>query len=260
MTMFYNNRDTIISILDYFNINYPENINNFKLPCDWNEEELDYFMKAMPYNVNCNDCVFKDNLQFWYSTALLSVKDQCINRPSNYTKIPWQFVLRNPLLRKSKYLVKIGENLFASNNHKFNDNFLEFEKYQNLTAENLLMIFNSAKANHIVLNRDSYNFLTKHLDILNLPSHKRLLDAYYKMLTSLNLYDCISSDKLLKLPVCYLEKWIRTARIHDILNFVDNNQEKLQKANKQVNELVLSMLTNKLIRKRDKIEEKKTLV
>ena len=43
----------------------PKNIENFRLPIDWTEEEMDIFFENMYKHVNCNGCSYKENLRYW---------------------------------------------------------------------------------------------------------------------------------------------------------------------------------------------------
>ena len=102
---YYNNRETIFKILKMLDIDFPgdlESMKHFRLPQDWTEEELDAVFANMSNHVNCNGCHFKDNLRFWKPNALDDPIKVCNNE--YFTEIPWQYLLRNPLLKKEKYL------------------------------------------------------------------------------------------------------------------------------------------------------------
>ena len=221
MTMFYDNRETIIQIMDYFNIKHPQNVNTFKLPCDWNEEELDYFMEAMPYNVNCNNCVFEGNLKFWASEALDTPKEQCITNRHSYTEIPWQFVLRNALIKKRKYLERIGNNLFSSYVTPY-INFLKLPEYQSLTDEELLLIINALDVSNLESARLSsfYKFIFEYVELLDEEEHKDILDKFLELLVKEHSYDSYSTDILLRIPTSYLNNWIKSVTPETSLQFI----------------------------------------
>lgn len=221
MTMFYDNRETVIQIMDYFNIKHPQNVNTFKLPCDWNEEELDYFMKAMPYNVNCNGRVFEDNLKFWAPTSLYSPKDQCAKNLYCYTEIPWQYILRNPLIKKLKYLEQIGKNLFSSYVNPY-INFLKLPKYQELTDEDLLIIIDNLDVDNLkdrYIN-SFYKFIFEYIELLNEKQHKDILDKFLELLINEHSYDSYSTDILLRMPTSYLHKWIKSVTPEISVQFI----------------------------------------
>lgn len=247
MTMFYDNRETIIEIMDYFNIKHPQNVNTFKLPCDWNEEELDYFMKAMAYNVVCNGCYFKDNLQFWYPTALMSVEDQCLKRPNTYTEIPWQFVLRNPLLKKSKYLSQIGKNLFTPYNYGY-EHFLEIEKYTMLNTSEILTIIDNININDINKNNEKkfYQFIATHIELLSEKNYKYILDKFFEVLVNYHAYDCVSSDALFKMPTEYINKWFEISELSDIIKFIQCRLVEKTSQDNNFKSVVMNALIKKL--------------
>ena len=221
LTMFYNNRETVIQLMDYFNIRHPKNVNTFKLPCDWNEEELDYFMEAMPYNVNCNACVFEGNLKFWAPKALDSPKDQCITTRHYYTEIPWQFILRNPIIKKPKYLEQIGKNLFSSYVTSY-INFLKLPEYQSLTDEELLLIINALDVSNLESARLSsfYKFIFEYVELLDEEEHKDILDKFLELLIKEHSYDSYSTDILLRMPTSYLNKWIKSVTPETSVQFI----------------------------------------
>ena len=45
MTQFYSNKEKVIEVLKLFDVKLPDNIENFRLPIDWNEEEMDIFFR-----------------------------------------------------------------------------------------------------------------------------------------------------------------------------------------------------------------------
>lgn len=171
ITQYYSNKDYVIEILRLFNIKLPENIENFRLPVDWNEEELDIFFDNMYNHVNCNGCDFAHNLEFWAKNSLYDVKTQC---STCYSEIPWQYVLRNPLLKKKKYLEKIGKNAYSGNSNW--KKFYQISRYLDLSEEEIKIILTNidyTKLKHddnvaaFALNNLKYiedeNFLKKNL-------------------------------------------------------------------------------------------------
>lgn len=97
LTNYYSHKDEVIEFLKILNIKLPKNIENFRLPIDWTEAEIDIFFITVYNHSNCNGCTYERNLNFWGTSSLDSVEEQC-NR--HYSEIPWQFVLRNPILKK----------------------------------------------------------------------------------------------------------------------------------------------------------------
>lgn len=137
LTEYYSHKNEIIEMFNVFKIDVPKNISDFRLPVDWNEEEMDIFFDTLRNHYVCNGCIYKSNLRYWSQNSLKNVKEQC---HTNYSEIPWQFVLMNPLLRKDKYLQLMGKNIFNSSHGSY---FLAIDKYQPLKDSEIKMILNN---------------------------------------------------------------------------------------------------------------------
>ena len=133
LTEYYSHKDSIIEMFNIYNIKTPKDITNFRLPIDWNEEELDIFFSTMRNHYNCNGNFFQYNLRHWGSSSLKSVKEQC-NR--SYSELPWQYVLRNPLLKTEKYLKLIGEKITETHGN----NLASIYHYQDLDENQIKII------------------------------------------------------------------------------------------------------------------------
>ena len=155
---FYNDRKSVLELLTYVGADIPDGIEDVILPCDWSEEELDIFFKELSRHVNCNNCVYADNLQF-YSYR---VAKNPFHYTNSYTEIPWQFVLCNPLLNTVKYGRLIGEALSGrSNGYKF----VQIDKYQELDTEVLSKIIESINVSQV---KDKYliDFLLRNISYI----------------------------------------------------------------------------------------------
>ena len=198
ITQYYSNKDYVIEILKLFNIKLPENIENFRLPIDWNEEELDIFFDTIYNHVNCNGCTFDRNLEFWAKNSLDDVKIQC-NR--QYSEIPWQYVLRNPLLKKKKYLEKIGKNAYGnSGNWK---NFYEINHYLDLSEEEIKIILTNIDYTKLKHNDKVADFVLDNLKYVEDENFlKKIYSLYY------NSYDFKYKKKILEMPYKYISQWL----------------------------------------------------
>ena len=87
LTQYYSHKDEAIEFLRLLDVKLPDKIENFRLPIDWTEQELDVFFDTMHNHVNCNGCVYVENLRFWGKYSLMSVEDQC--KKTYYDEIPW---------------------------------------------------------------------------------------------------------------------------------------------------------------------------
>ena len=105
---YYNDRKEIFALLDAFNIEYPKQITEIILPCEWNETQLDWFFKNIAL-ISCpNGAYFDNNLQYWdWHSAYNFQKNFKKDYIPHGLTIPFQFVLQNPLLNTEKYMEKI---------------------------------------------------------------------------------------------------------------------------------------------------------
>lgn len=229
MTQFYSNKEAVIEVLKLFDVKLPDNIENFRLPIDWNEEELDMFFDTVNNHVNCNGCTYEGNLKFWGNRSLIDVKTQCYK--SGYSEIPWQYVLRNPLLKKEKYLKKIGQNAFTP--WRWN-NFYRIDKYLNLSDEEIKIILNNIDYTKMKNKGDVEEFILRHLNLIE-------DDAFLKKIYSLfcNSYDFRYRKKILDMPYKYMLQWAYDCK-NDAARFIEENKEHFTK--EQRKELLMKAL------------------
>lgn len=169
LTEYYYHKDSIIEMFNIFDIKIPENIINFRLPIDWNEEELDIFLSTMK-NHNCNGNYLSDNLRHWGKRSLKCVKDQC---NLNYSEIPWQYILRNPLLIQEKYLKLIGQKI----TEKHGDNLVNIYNYQKLNEDQIKIILDNFDYNKITgLKNNIGGFVLKYIHLID---NDNFLDKIY---------------------------------------------------------------------------------
>jgi hypothetical protein len=214
MTQFYSNKETVIEILKMFDVKLPDKIENFRLPIDWNEEELDMFFDTVNNHVNCNGCTFEDNLRFWGRKSLDDVKTQCYK--SGYSEIPWQYVLRNPLIKKEKYLKKIGQNAFTP--WRWN-NFYRIDKYQDLSEEEIKIILNNIDYTKMKNKGDVEEFVLRHLKLIE---NDAFLEKIYSLFYS--SYEFRYQKKILDMPYKYILKWACDCK-NDATRFIEENKE-----------------------------------
>ena len=214
MTQFYSNKDRVIDVLRLFDVKLPDNIENFRLPIDWNEEELDIFFDTVNNHVNCNGCTYEGNLKFWGRKSLDDVKTQCCK--NGYSEIPWQYVLRNPLLKKEKYLEKIGQNAFTP--WRWNS-FYKIDRYLDLSDEEIKIILNNIDYTKLKNKGDIEEFVLRHLKLIE-------NDAFLEKIYSLfyNSYEFRYQKKILDMPYKYILKWAYDCK-NDATRFIEENKE-----------------------------------
>ena len=124
MCNYYSHKEGILNLLDYFDIERVPNIENFRLPIDYTEEEIAVIVKNVYCTSNCNGSYYKDNLRYTRQSLIKPVKSV-----SSYDNIMWQYVLQNPFVLN--HLEEIASNLKYS---KYSI-FAHVDEYQELTDE-----------------------------------------------------------------------------------------------------------------------------
>lgn len=234
-TQYYSNRTEIFAVLRALDFMLPEGIENFRLPQDWTEDELDVVFEHMGNHVNCNGCHFKDNLRFWKPNALDDPIKVCNNR--GYTEIPWQYLLRNPSLKKEKYLAEIGR-MFCVPNGKYHayqwHHFAKITEYQDLTPEEIKIMINNIDYTYYnkTKSEDLNKFLIKNIELID---NEVFLDVMYRY-----FYDSYTfkyENAILKMPYRYVKYFMRDTKNFEWLN---KNKDKFTK--EQITELTLAAL------------------
>lgn len=224
LTNYYSHKDEVIEFLKILNIKLPKNIENFRLPIDWTEAEMDIFFITVRNHSNCNGCTYEGNLKFWGISSLDSVEEQC-NR--QYSDIPWQFVLRNPILKKEKFLKQIGEHF--TDKYSNWSNFLKIDEYLSLKDDEIKTIIDNIDFVEISWDKNSKTFennnkfLLRHINLIQNPI---FLDKIYDMFKS--SYAFQYNNKILDMPAMYLEKWISEKGVYAI-DWIKNNKDKFSK-------------------------------
>lgn len=134
---FYDDKDKMFDIFDFLDFKYPSWAKKIKLPFDYNEEEMDIVFKNLDNLSMVNGWYFSpSNVKYYYET-LNHTKGEFKKLFNSYysSYIPWQFLLRNPLLKEEKYFSQIIKYI---KNKGYNAlNFYYIHKYQELELEQL---------------------------------------------------------------------------------------------------------------------------
>jgi hypothetical protein len=231
--VYYNNRKEVFAILRALGFTLPEGIENFRLPQDWDDYELAEVFEHMSNHVNCNSCVFKDNLRYWKPNALEDPIKVCSH---SFTEIPWQFLLRNPLLKKEKYLKEIGR-MFCVPNGKYHAyqwyHFAKITEYLELTAEEIKIIIDNIDYTYYNnKNEDLKRFLLNNVELIDNEVFLNVLYTYNK-----GSYDFKYNNTVLKMPRRYVKYYMRDT--HD-LEWLKKHKDKFTK--EQITELTLAAL------------------
>ena len=231
---YYSNRDTIIDILRLLDIEVPENIEKFRLPQDWTEEELDIVFDTMDKHYVCNGCIYEDNLRFWEPYVFDSVYDICYSQ--YHSEIPWQFLLRNPLLKKEKYLKQIGKMFCKPKNVYRSDSWLYFAKitdYLTLTDDEIKIILDNIDYTYYDgKDHDLELLLIKNIHLINNEVFLRVLYEYHK-----NSYSFQYTNAMLKMPYEFIIQYMKDRKD---LEWLKKNKGNFTK--EQIRELTLAAL------------------
>lgn len=224
LTQYYSHKKEVIQLLRLTKMKVPSNIENFKLPVDWNEEEMDVFFASMDKHYNCNGCTYRRNLSFWGEKSLLPVKEQCYS--DSYSEIPWQYVLRNPILKKEKYLKQIGQNLSKQNWR----NFEKIQDYLELSGKEIKIILENIQLpKHINKNDASINFIYNNIAVVQ---NKNMLDQIYNVFKNSFRFD----KKLLEMPYEYLKGYCKEEETSEVLRYINKIKDNIN--NEQKKELI----------------------
>lgn len=216
LTQYYSHKSEIINLLRLLNVKLPPGVENFRLPIDWTEEELDIFFGTMYNHSNCNGSTYEGNLRFWSPFAMDSVDTMCKH---NYSEIPWQYVLRNPRLKQEKYLAQIGQHATGRSYHWVY--FYKIDKYLELSEKEIGIIINNIDVGNFAC-KDSQTineFLLRNIQYIANPV---LLDKMYAKYH--NSYDFKYNKTILKMPYSYIQKWVTDVE-HDPVNFIYKHKD-----------------------------------
>jgi hypothetical protein len=158
LVTYYRDKDRLFTLMDMFDIEYPFWLRSFRLPQDYNEDELDLIFDHIGKMYVCNSCIFKGNIGFYYQTHRRYAGDlkEAFTKES-YVEIPWNLFLKNPLLTTDKYFSKIVDLL--KNGRRHSEYFFRIQDYQELTEEQVYEMSKYLPKKRIW---DEHNFFIKH--------------------------------------------------------------------------------------------------
>lgn len=112
---YYEDKEKLFILMDMFNIEYPSWAKEYKMPYDYNEEELLLFADLKKYDrYVTNGCIFEGNIGFFWRNIRSNkgkTRDILTSKYAFDSAIPWQLILLNPLWTKENIFNKIIENL-----------------------------------------------------------------------------------------------------------------------------------------------------
>jgi hypothetical protein len=96
-------------MFDFFNVEYSEDIKNYRMPYDLTKDEIKLFIKNTSRAYVTNGCIFDDNTGFFYEDLRANKyrTEDVITKGdgwSSYISMPWQLILKNKLFCDSEIL------------------------------------------------------------------------------------------------------------------------------------------------------------
>jgi len=199
---YYHNKDKVIEILKSAGMDVPDSAKYFKLPIDWDDKEIDAFIKNTGNGYITNGCIFSGNIGFWYNTGLWN--EPVKNCSSQYMYVPWQFVLRNPILNSKKYCNKMEAEI---NKGHYGLYYTKITEYQALDNENLYTLVGGIDIKKLKKPEQyTINLLFSGIVAITDPEQ---LNALYSIVK--NKYDAI--NYILKMPKMYLKKFLHEEKV-----------------------------------------------
>ncbi|GAA4878916.1 hypothetical protein GCM10023310_68760 [Paenibacillus vulneris] len=214
---YYDDKNTLITLMDLFEIKYENWIHTYKMPYEYNESEVDHFFDDLRNRYICNGCIFERNMGFfWQSINGVkgdTIKNMSGNRHfSNY--VPWQLFLKNPLLTTDKYFNRILNSLKKKIDNSYY--FYKIQDYQDITQEQALNMFELLPMNNLY---DVHKrFVENNKEIIK---HKPELAEIYKDKISDNQF---STFYYLNFPIEMQIKFVKRFggdRVHTKFELID---------------------------------------
>lgn len=152
--LYYNDRKLVFDLLDLFNIYYPSNLKNLKLPRDYDRKEIEDIIKNVDRKMlNTNGCYFKDNFGFWLS-------DSFGNRDG---RVPLQEVFKNPNI---KDCINIIINRLERDTYSYYSYLFEVTNYQDFSEDILLDMAKCLPENPDKFHSYHKEFIKRHMKFL----------------------------------------------------------------------------------------------
>jgi len=167
---FYDNRELIFKLMDFAKVDYPSWAKNFKLPYDYNEEELEIFFNRIGNFYVTNGNIFERNMGlFWRDIQLYKDDTRKLLNGKQYVAIPWNLLLKNRLLTTDYFFNKIVEGL--SKNHVHHAIYLlNIQDYQDLTDNQALKLIQTLLNNKAVPRKHAEKLISRNKTLLKIDT------------------------------------------------------------------------------------------
>ena len=196
---YWSQRKLLLQVYDIIGITYPKSwVTSFKIPYEWNQEEIDTWFKTIHHHYVCNGAIFDNNLGFWLQECIGRTSIENMNK--SYSEIPWQFVLKNPLLLEDENFDKLVKAITASDHGIY---FGMIYKYQTLSDQQVEKLLTQVIKSRYVLtwNSTDNNSFIGLLPLL--PNNNKLWDVMYDkelLKSNVTVPDRINKRRIQDLP------------------------------------------------------------
>lgn len=143
---YWEHKQTVLTIYDMAKIKYPSWILNFKLPYEWNQEEIDVWFETMGKHYVCNGAIYDNNLGFWLGTCANRTPIENMKK-STYSEIPWNLVLKNPLFLEDDNFNKLIKSIKEKGHGLYFADICDYQTLPNDKIERLVSELNKANQN-----------------------------------------------------------------------------------------------------------------
>ncbi len=204
---YYNDRKYIIKLLKYVG-ECPDWLENVVLPHEWDEHALDKFFDCM----DDNDLNLTERDEYYLPHWNYERSKSVYSSFYKHEHLPWQFILRNPLLNSEKYAHKIAEIMDTYHNGQY---FSKITKYQTLSTDVLKIIVNEISLFYLIHKEYDYvpqaviDFVCENIKLIpDTSSYK--LDSLYEKVIEKRWEDKPKADKIiLDMPSKYQIKFFK---------------------------------------------------
>lgn len=135
---FYPSRNVVIDMFDFFNVEYSEDIKNYRMPYDLTKDEIKLFIKNTSRAYVTNGCIFDDNTGFFYEDLRANKyrTEDVITKGdgwSSYISMPWQLILKNKFFCDDDILDMVLKEIKKSTSHSWY--YFRLPKYHKLSED-----------------------------------------------------------------------------------------------------------------------------
>jgi hypothetical protein len=167
---YWGQRQLLFKIYDLVGIKYPKWALTCEIPYEWDQNKIDLWFNTLKNHYVCNGAIYECNLGFWQREYQGKTVEQNLNK--QYSDVPWNLVLKNPLLLEDNNFDKILKAIKSKNQSSHAQYFTMLPRYQTLTKPQLESFIK-------VVAKQSNNNKAMSVCISQLPEDSKVWDWLY---------------------------------------------------------------------------------